>query len=79
MSRVFTDHFIQKYGYSDTYEMREDIEQAFANRVKALRDSWNKSAQGPYRVSEERSEARRYGRKSTVAYFYQICLLCLIQ
>jgi len=65
--RVFTDHFIQKMGYNDTPEMRQEIEKGFTNRIRSLRSRRKREGLPQVERASERSKHSRQQRKYQVS------------
>ena len=66
--RAFTDHFVQKMEYSDTPEMRQEIEKAFTNRLKSLKSRRNRERLSQAERASGRSKHSRQQRKYQVRF-----------
>jgi len=63
---VFTDHLIQKMGFSDTGEVRKKIAKAFTTRIKSLKSSRKEKRLPAAERASKRSKHARQQRKDNV-------------
>ncbi|KAH9057790.1 hypothetical protein EDB87DRAFT_1564728, partial [Lactarius vividus] len=66
--RVFADHFIQKMGYNDMPEKRQEIERAFTSHIRSLRS--RRKREGLPQI-ERASEKSKHSRQQCKYQLFQ--------